>query len=442
MKSELERHCHGAVEQYCRWSGSTSMVVAVSGGVDSMVLLHLLAKIQPELKLNLVVAHLEHGLRGEESRADARLVIQTCERLGIPCYARFVDEHFWQRQAGNFQDKARALRYTFFRQVGTDFFSGRAFAIATAMTQDDCLEKIFMDILRGRSLLGSLSHQQPDTLRPLRTISKEALIAYATGQQISWREDTSNHQDSYLRNRVRNQLIPLLREEFDFQESIQSRFITDMEEGMTFLSEQLDALFASLLREGSLRVSDLRQLASFPQRQICLRFLQHHGIPPSEEKLALFIRLLTAKGTRSMDAGGGRQLVIAYENIRVSDHNAVAKPVTPLTVVSCGEFSLNGKQLRLTQFTSQSEKRFSLPANLVIFPLIIRSRRPGDTLALPGGHVKLKKALIDRKIPRQIRDSLVVVENRASQIIFVEGIGAILPRKNCSDTLEYTVEIL
>jgi len=174
-------------------------VVAVSGGVDSMVLLDLLTKLP---KLKLIVAHYDHGMRSD-SEQDRQLVQKTAERHGLP----FVYD-YGHLGVGTSEAVARTARYKFLQKVKK---AAGASAIITAHHQDDVLETAIINLLRGTNRHGLSSLQnQPDILRPLLRISKADLLKYAHDNKITWREDSTNADEAYLRNYVRLSLVPKL----------------------------------------------------------------------------------------------------------------------------------------------------------------------------------------------------------------------------------------
>jgi tRNA(Ile)-lysidine synthase len=174
-------------------------VVAVSGGVDSMVLLDLLRQLPG---LTLVVAHFEHGIR-EDSDEDRKLVEATAKQYKLP----FVCEH-GNLGAGASEATARNVRYDFLRRVQAE---RGAQAIITAHHQDDLLETAVINMLRGtgRKGLSSLAHS-PGIVRPLLHVDKQAILAYAQEHHIVWHEDSTNASDAYLRNYIRHHVMPRL----------------------------------------------------------------------------------------------------------------------------------------------------------------------------------------------------------------------------------------
>lgn len=174
-------------------------VVAVSGGVDSVVLLDMLRR---DSRLQLIVAHFDHGMR-EHSAADADFVRELAQQYGLP----------FETAQGNLGSAAseafaRQARYAFLRRVCAKH---QATAIITAHHQDDLLETVLINLLRGTGWRGLASlRDTPDLRRPLLQTTKAQLVAYARANQLAWHEDHTNTDERYLRNHVRQQLVPRL----------------------------------------------------------------------------------------------------------------------------------------------------------------------------------------------------------------------------------------
>lgn len=176
-------------------------VVAVSGGVDSIALLHMLADLP---NLRLTVAHFDHGIR-DDSIEDRRLVQLSAKKYAIP----FV-YHRGELKPGVSEDVARKARYAFLHQVRQ---ASGADAIITAHHQDDLLETAIMNILRGTGRRGLSSLKSTDVIkRPLLNMSKKELLRYAEREGLSWREDSTNSDDRYARNYIRRYILPRFAE--------------------------------------------------------------------------------------------------------------------------------------------------------------------------------------------------------------------------------------
>lgn len=196
------------------------LAVAVSGGADSVALLSLLLELRAELGIVLSVAHANHKLRGEESARDQRFVAELARQHGLELHVR---EAALDRENGSgVEAAARDLRYGFFRELARE---GRATKIATAHTLDDQAETVLLRIFRGTGIRG-LSGIHPrivfedqgrvfgEVVRPLLRFRRAVLVEYLGGTGQSWREDASNRDTAFLRNRVRHRLLPVIREEF------------------------------------------------------------------------------------------------------------------------------------------------------------------------------------------------------------------------------------
>ncbi len=203
------------IQEYHLVSSRHRLLVAVSGGPDSVCLLHILVKLQDELGIKLHVAHLDHQLRGAESAADAQYVSDLAHRLGIPATIEQRDVKTYQtRQRISLEEAAREVRYAFLAQVARSIGASR---VAVGHTADDHIETILMHLIRGtgtrglRGLEASTRWQSVLIIRPLLEVSRQETANYCHRHKLMPRLDASNLSLSPLRNRIRQQLLPLLR---------------------------------------------------------------------------------------------------------------------------------------------------------------------------------------------------------------------------------------
>jgi tRNA(Ile)-lysidine synthase len=199
------------------------ILVAASGGIDSTVLLHVLAGLAPRHRLELSVGHVNHGLRGAESDAEERFVAALADKLGLECHHASVAPRSLQQGRSNrdkptLQEAARQLRYDALLRMAD---ACGAAHVATAHNRDDQAETVLMRLFRGTgpSGLGAIPERSADgrVVRLLLDVSRERIAAFASEQGLDWCEDSSNEQDAYTRNRLRHHWLPELAREFNPQ---------------------------------------------------------------------------------------------------------------------------------------------------------------------------------------------------------------------------------
>jgi tRNA(Ile)-lysidine synthetase-like protein len=281
-------------------------VIAVSGGVDSMVLLDILNKTG---EYQLVVAHLDHGMRADSS-VDRKLVEKVSSASGLEFVYKEV-----QLGSKASEAKARQVRYEFLRQVKSDI---GARAIITAHHQDDVLETAIINMLRGtgRKGLTSLSSSN-DIIRPLLLVPKTALLTYARTYVLKWREDTTNQDESYLRNYVRKQLLP------HFSPKQRAELLNIIKD-VRHTNDKLDALLAASLRQQAgdkeLARAWFNNLPHEVAREVLAAWLRSNDIRNFDR--STLERLVVASKTASVgkvfSVMGGRNLEIKKNNLALT----------------------------------------------------------------------------------------------------------------------------
>lgn len=198
------------IKRYDMVRGDENILVAVSGGADSMCLLRVLMSMRAGFNLNIIVANLDHGLRGEESRRESRFVKDFCERTGIKCVQKKVKIASGKQ---SIEEKAREERYKFFLSVAKKNKCG---LIATGHTMDDQAETVFMRILYGASFrgVGGIPPVREDgevrIIRPLIRVSRKDIVDFLESSGVEHIEDSSNKDNKFRRNQVRNDILPFL----------------------------------------------------------------------------------------------------------------------------------------------------------------------------------------------------------------------------------------
>lgn len=191
----------------CGYRQGDSILAGVSGGADSVALLHVLHAA----KIPVAAAHVNYGLRGQESDDDEQFVSDLCAKLNVPLYTRRASTTQLNELSRNFQEAARLFRYNFLSEViSKESISWKA----VAHNSDDQVETVLINFLRGSGLPGlkGMSKRSGHTLRPLLDFSRKEIEEYLQANEVQWRNDSSNERDDYLRNRIRHQVMPVLNE--------------------------------------------------------------------------------------------------------------------------------------------------------------------------------------------------------------------------------------
>ena len=426
------------------------VLVAVSGGPDSVALLHLLFRLAPELELRLEVAHLQHGIRGEEARADARFVGELARQVNLPFHLEEIDLPQMRTAAGrgNLEALAREERYRFLASVARERSMSK---IATAHTLDDQAETFLMRLLRGagsRGLggmaptrrLGAGVRGRGDVvvIRPLLGISKAEIFDFLRTNEFNYRIDRTNEDTSLLRNWVRLDLLPRLQSRFgeNLNQRLSQQAAILREEGRLLERLAGAGLAQSRTSGGVHRTSFLKQDKAVQRLMLRLWIEETRGHLRAIdfghiESLLSFIREGPAQGRLALP--GGWELVREYERLKLEKLSSTRKRVCYSYDLRIGE-DLQVPEAGLTiRCARVSPARADLPLSLMeaVFDLesltetlTVRNFRRGDRFQPLGmeGHKKLKELFIDKKIPLSVRASLPLL-TMAGEVLWIPGYG-------------------
>ena len=443
---DLAEHLNESIRARNLLRRDQRVVVAVSGGVDSMALLHLLRDLAPANSWKLIVAHLNHSLRGRSSDADERLVVRTAKKLGLPVVVeRAAVREFAAARKLSIEMAARMLRHQFLAAAAV---KAKARTIAVAHHADDQIELFFLRLLRGSGGdgLGGMKWRAPsptnakiELIRPLLAVSKAALIEYAASGKLPFREDASNASLDIQRNRVRHELLPLLRK--SYQPGL-DRTIPRVMEILSAENEFVGMAASEAMGTGE-PFGDLP--VALQRRWIQMR-LQEQGCPADFE---LIDRLRTAPEravsissglTVRLDRSGGLHFEanISFKakgissEIHFNDHgrNGGTTEFEGVNIswrlLAKGRRSLPGRKLGREWFD----------AALVGPKFVLRHWRPGDRFQPigMGAAVKLQDLFVNQRITRKMRHELIVAEAASGEIFWVENLRISEKFKVASET--------
>lgn len=450
--SRKESDMQSVVEKTLQEAGikaGDTLIVAVSGGVDSLVLLHLLRHIAERMAIRPVVCHVNHQMRAEAGE-DANYVARLCDTWQIPYRIACVDVWSRVQETGeSAEEAARNLRYDVLYRLSDELDEAK---IVLAHHQDDQAETVLLHLLRGTGLggLGGMRTMRERLLRPLLPFAKSELIAYATEHRLIPCEDMTNYDTAYLRNRIRHKLLPELE---SYQPKIRQslcQLATLAQDEEDFLEEMTDSYWERVVRTDDRRCAIDRRL--------------YRDLP-----IAMQRRLLRRAVQWVLGKVGGLSFVHG-ERLRemiVSAHSGSTCPLLAVgilrceyerAVLTCEEDSpakILARELAIGEDVVLEEVGLVLRADIreapdaqyelcfdaekVVFPLHIRSRRAGDILVARGrtGKKKLKKELIDCKIAILERDRIPLVCDANDTILWVVGVRRANVAQVTPDTKQY-----
>lgn len=420
----------------------TGVLVAVSGGVDSLVLLRVLHALAPEHGWRLAVAHFNHRLRSAASDADARFVQRAARKLGLECVAESGDVRGLARERGwSVEMAARELRHGFLARTAQWLGLG---TVALAHHADDQVELFFLRLLRGAGggLAGmkwrsaSPADKSLKLVRPLLNQPKAALLDFAQGEKIPFREDVTNAVVDILRNRIRQELLPLLRK--NYQPGLERTVLRSMDivaAETEFAQECARKWVKSRTPFTTLPVAVQRQC-------VCLE-LARLGLP-SDFELVERLRLQPGvkhsweDGWLVREAESGHMLLLRSEP---AEDSSGTKECSLQSAHGASSFDgvavkwrIRPHALRTTVRSAKNRERFD--ADKVGPRIVLRHWRPGDRFQ-PSGlaqPVKLQDLFTNAKIPARERHRLLVAETADGRIFWVESLRISEPFKLGSAT--------
>ncbi|MCQ2557866.1 MAG: tRNA lysidine(34) synthetase TilS [Oscillospiraceae bacterium] len=420
MKTDL-------LDRYSMLPQGSRVLCAVSGGADSMCLLHWLKSLEETREIRVLAAHFEHGIRGEESQRDCDFVQQWCRQEGIPCFAGHGDvPGFAAENHLGLEEAARLMRYAFLEQTAAEQSCD---VIATAHNADDNAETMLFHLARGAGSAGlaGIPPVRGKIIRPLLFTQRWEIEQYLQLHNIPHVEDSTNRSDDYARNRIRHQVLPALRE-------VNEAFVTNagsaaelLREDETFLSGLAEEFIHTKGKENSVPCGELLNLPA-PVRTRVVRSLA--GTALSRTHVEAVLLLAGGKGLGFADVPGmrvrrdggwlyfgGAKDTAVLPRIELIPGTSAAIPGSDLLV--CSEKTVFSPQIN-SPFTT-----YQLKCANITGPLLLTGKEPGDSMRPQGRNCtkSLKSLFLEHKINVRDRELTPVIRDDA-------GVLAVL---NCVD---------
>lgn len=420
----------------------SKLVAGVSGGPDSLVLLHFLHSIQGELGFELAAAHVDHMFRGDESYQDYLFVENICKdwkiqfegkRMNVPDYMDITGE--------STQNAARSLRYSFFKEVMDKYqFS----VLALGHHGDDQIETMLMRITRGATGMAraGIPVKRPFhkgfVIRPFLTASKDEIYEYAKRNGLTPRLDPSNEKDVYLRNRFRLSVLPFLKRENPNSHEHYQRFSEELFEDEAYLlgiaAEHLEGIWTR--RETDYAEINLESLQAMPkplQRRAIQLILKYLYIERPSSLSALHIGQLLAlflspHPSAELHLPAGLIVEKSYGSAIFRFFQNESPEYSLLLQIPGDNILPNGYKIKAQYINelipARGNNSFIIRAAEADLPFVVRTRKDGDRISVKGlgGSKKLKDIFINEKIPMSKRNDWPVVINQREEIVWLPGL--------------------
>ena len=422
------------INQKQLFESSQRILLTVSGGLDSVAMLHLFI----EAKLNIGVAHCNFQLRGVDSEQDEEFVRQLAQKYNIPFFTKkFETKAFAQSKGISTQMAARELRYEWFEEIRSqnnyDF-------IATAHHQDDNLETILLNLTRGTGLAGlhGILPKKNKIIRPLLFASRTDLEQYVQQNDLNWREDISNQSTDYQRNLIRQQVLPVLKiinpNVLEATAKMANRVLAIEQ----FMEEQNQKLEVEIVK-------------IFPD-YIEIHYQKLLENPAQEERLFYFLKPYSFQYHQVLNIWQARNGEVGKQFLSETHSLTIDRQKFVVMKLVCGDtdhgsavvvcedtdhgskiqiqvlpWSVSSQTLPSSQTapktTETNKNEIFVDADLIAFPLTVRKWQAGDwfcPIGMNGKRKKISDFLIDSKVPRPLKEAVMVLESNA-QIVWVIG---------------------
>jgi len=422
-------------------TGNDRILLGLSGGIDSMVLFDIMTKLaKTGMFAELVIAHIDHMLRGEESDCDKELVVQTCIKNNIKCFVHKVDiQKICNDKKISIEMAAREARYTFFEKCCNE---NNFNCIITAHNADDQAETVLLRLIRGTTLTGITgikscsSFKGLKLIRPMLECTRTEIEQYAKKNNINWREDSSNSKNDYLRNKIRHNIVPFITSEINpaFLKNI-TKMTRQFKIDDDFIEKQADAIKQNALQDGWLDFRVIADIDTALQNRVIRGWLGTH-IPPAQidnQTINKIHKLHDSdKATCHLEIQNNYIIKKSYDifSIQEQDNKKIVHFSFEMgndNKILFGEQCLRialSKEKGIIFDDTDAIGKLPATASLQIpdnAKIVIRNLKAGDKIEPIGlsGSKKLKDIFINAKVPLEKRHHIPIIE--------VNGIIAWIP---------------
>ena len=381
------------VKKYNMLSKGDRVLIGVSGGADSIALLEFFVSVKEKYDLDICVAHIEHGIRGEDSVNDAEFVKNYCKKLGINFYLKTIDAPNLEKNAKmGVEEYSRMARYDFFNTIECD-------KIATAHNLTDNIETLLFRLARGTGLKGacSIPAVRGKIIRPFIEVSSGEIRKWCNDNNIPYRVDCTNSDSAYSRNLIRLEILPLFEKlNANYQDNIEN-FISDVNEDYAFIDDYVKSIYPKIVKNNEIDLPKLNELDLSIKKRILIMFFDENGYSLNRIHLQSVIDITLKSGKSQIKENVFA--ISAKGKIRLAKFNDLNKKDEFVT-----------KILNIDEFKDKNID-FYCDCDKIVGNIIIRAKQAGDRIKPAGRNVSktLKKLFNESAYPIEKRDKKIVV---------------------------------
>ena len=381
------------VKKYNMLSKGDRVLIGVSGGADSIALLEFFVSVKEKYDLDICVAHIEHGIRGEDSVNDAEFVKNYCKKLGVNFYLKTIDAPNLAKKAKmGVEEYSRMARYDFFNTIECD-------KIATAHNLTDNIETLLFRLARGTGLKGacSIPAVRGKIIRPFIEVSSGEIRKWCNDNNIPYRVDCTNSDSAYSRNLIRLEILPLFEKlNANYQDNIEN-FISDVNEDYAFIDDYVKSIYPKIVKNNEIDLPKLNELDLSIKKRILIMFFDENGYSLNRIHLQSVIDITLKSGKTQIKENVFA--ISAKGKIRIAKFNDLNKKDEFVT-----------KILNIDEFKDKNID-FYCDCDKIVGNIIIRAKQAGDRIKPAGRNVSktLKKLFNESAYPIEKRDKKIVV---------------------------------
>ena len=445
------------------------VAVGVSGGADSVCLLHLLQRMSKEISCRLVAVHVDHGVRAE-SATDAAYVEQLCREMGIPFYLQKVDMNGYAKEHGlSAEEAGRQLRYAAFEEALNKYNQGKeACKIAVAHNANDRAETMLFHVFRGSGIRGlqSIRPVRENIIRPILCLEREEIERYLAEEHLEYRQDSTNEEDTYTRNKIRHHILPYAEREICPGAVTHMGELADiLAETEHYLEGQTERIYEMYVEEvgseelpvAGIRPEEKMRCLSVQGEQLlsedpvmykrvllaCMERLAPYRKDITGQHIADIVKLLTSKGSKELSLPYGIKAYKEYDRLilcqntdggfyrvghdKATDRQYEVEPPTDIFVPNVGTYAFTLVENNVFFHENQQnipENRYTkwFDYDKITTTLLLRTRKQGDYITIDKAlHTKsVKQYMIDVKIPKMHRDNMYILADGA-HVLWIPG---------------------